>query len=107
MNHSAIRKHGLDTGVSLHGESLANSAYYWQCSVESRIEISQVVKEIRRHGATVHPIMTKEATKVITPLAISWGTGSVITAWDSSMSQLGNYDAIVVVRLPGTRSLSI
>ena len=47
--------------------------------------------------------MTKEATKVITPLAISWGTGSeVITAWDSSMSQLGNYDAIVVA--PATRN---
>ena len=93
-----------DTGVSLNGESLANKRILLAITGGiAAVESVKLSREIRRHGATVHPIMTKEATKVITPLAISWGTGSeVITAWDSSMSQLGNYDAIVVA--PATRN---
>ena len=93
-----------DTGVSLHGESLANKRILLAITGGiAAVESVKLSREIRRHGATVHPIMTKEATKVITPLAISWGTGSeVITDWDSSMSQLGNYDAILIA--PATRN---
>tara|TARA_B100000214_G_C23920856_1_gene605968 strand:+ start:129 stop:1316 length:1188 start_codon:yes stop_codon:yes gene_type:complete len=93
-----------DTGVSLHGESLANKRILLAITGGiAAVESVRLSREIRRHGATVHPIMTKEATKVITPLAISWGTGSeVITDWDSSMSQLGNYDAILIA--PATRN---
>ena len=93
-----------DTGVSLNGESLANKNILLAITGGiAAVESVKLSREIRRHGATVHPLMTKEATKVITPLAISWGSGSeVISDWDSSMSQLGTYDAIVVA--PATRN---
>jgi phosphopantothenoylcysteine decarboxylase/phosphopantothenate--cysteine ligase len=47
--------------------------------------------------------MSSDATRVISPLALSWGSGTeVITAWESSMAQLGDFDAVLVA--PATRN---
>ena len=93
-----------DTGVALQSETLSNRRILLAITGGiAAVESVKLSREMRRHGADVYPIMTKEATKVISPLAISWGSGSeVITDWNSSMSQLENFDAIVVA--PATRN---
>ena len=48
-------------------------------------------------------MMTTAACKVITPLAVGWASqGPVITEWKSDMSQLEQYDAILVA--PASRN---
>ena len=93
-----------DTGVALQSETLSNRRILLAITGGiAAVESVKLSREMRRHGADVYPIMTKEATKVISPLAISWGSGSeVIIDWNSSMSQLENFDAIVVA--PATRN---
>ena len=66
-------------------------------------ESIKLAREFRRHGAHVIPIMTQSAEKVISPLALSWGSGlDTITDWDPQMSQLGNFDGLLLA--PATRN---
>ena len=66
-------------------------------------ESIKLARELRRHGAHVIPIMTQSAEKVISPLALSWGSGlDTITDWDPQMSQLGNFDGLLLA--PATRN---
>ena len=66
-------------------------------------ESVKLSRELRRHGAEVFPMMTKSAEKVITPLALSWGSGiDVVTDWESEMSQLGGFDGLILA--PATRN---
>ena len=93
-----------DTGVSLIGNSLTGKRVI--LAVSGGIAATESVKlarELRRHGAEVFPMMTKSAEKVITPLALSWGSGvDVVTDWESEMSQLGTFDGLVLA--PATRN---
>ena len=93
-----------DTGVSQHSHSLSGRSILLAVSGGiAAVESVRLCRELRRHGATVSPMMTKEATKIISPLTLSWGSGTeVISSWESSMSQLDKYDAIVVA--PATRN---
>ena len=93
-----------DTGVTLHGETLANRRILLAITGGiAAVESIKLSREMRRHGAEVLPMMTKEATKVVTPLAVSWGAGSeAISDWNPSMAQLEAFDAIVVA--PATRN---
>ena len=51
------------------------------------VESVKLARELRRHGASVSPMMSKDATRVISPLALSWGSGvDVMTNWEPSMS---------------------
>jgi len=93
-----------DTGVSnlsncLYGKRIIFAVSGGIAATES-IKIS---RELRRHGAIVHPIMTKSAEKVVTPLALSWGSGlEVISDWEPKMSQLGRFDGLLLA--PATRN---
>ena len=93
-----------DTGVSAIGNSLDGKRVI--LAVSGGIAATESVKlarELRRHGAEVYPMMTKSAEKVITPLALSWGSGiSVVTDWESEMSQLGEFDGLILA--PATRN---
>ena len=93
-----------DTGVSVIGDSLEGKRVI--LAVSGGIAATESVKlarELRRHGAEVFPMMTKSAEKVITPLALSWGSGiDVMTDWESEMSQLGRFDGLVLA--PATRN---
>ena len=93
-----------DTGVSQLSNSLAGRKVLLAVTGGiAAVESIKLCRELRRHGALVSPMMTKEATKVITPLALSWGSNSdIISNWDSSMSQLDDYDGIIVA--PATRN---
>ena len=93
-----------DTGVLAIGNSLDGKRVI--LAVSGGIAATESVKlarELRRHGAEVYPMMTKSAEKVITPLALSWGSGiSVVTDWESEMSQLGEFDGLILA--PATRN---
>ena len=93
-----------DTGVSVIGNSLDGKRVI--LAVSGGIAATESVKlarELRRHGAEVFPMMTKSAEKVITPLALSWGSGiDVVTDWESEMSQLGGFDGLILA--PATRN---
>ena len=93
-----------DTGVSQLSNSLVGRKVLLAVTGGiAAVESIKLCRELRRHGALVSPMMTKEATKVITPLALSWGSNSdIISNWDSSMSQLDDYDGIIVA--PATRN---
>ena len=93
-----------DTGVSQLSNSLVGRKVLLAVTGGiAAVESIKLCRELRRHGANVSPMMTKEATKVITPLALSWGSNSdIISNWDSSMSQLDDYDGIIVA--PATRN---
>ena len=93
-----------DTGVSIKGNSLKNKNILF--AITGGIAASESVKitrELRRYGANLTVMMSKEAEKIITPLAVSWASGKeVITAWNHEMSQLEDYDAVLVA--PATRN---
>ena len=60
-------------------------------------EAVRISRELRRHGAELTVCMTPAATKVITPLAVEWGSQApVITDWDAEMAQLDGFDAILI-----------
>ena len=66
-------------------------------------ETVRICRELRRHGASVTVIMTTAATKVITPLAVEWASqGTVIYDWSAEMSQLENFDAVLIT--PASRN---
>ena len=93
-----------DTGVYIKGNSLKNKNILF--AITGGIAASESVKisrELRRYGANLTVMMSKEAEKIITPLAVSWASGKeVITAWNHKMSQLEDYDAVLVA--PATRN---
>ncbi|MBN28668.1 MAG: hypothetical protein CMB33_02185 [Euryarchaeota archaeon] len=93
-----------DTGVTKKGSSLEGKRVI--LAVSGGIAASESIKlarELRRHGAYVYPIMSKSAEQVISPLALSWGSGDqVITEWDPEMSQLGDFDGLILA--PATRN---
>jgi phosphopantothenoylcysteine decarboxylase/phosphopantothenate--cysteine ligase len=93
-----------DADVEFQGTSLGN--YRVLLVVTGGIAAVESVKlsrELRRHGATINILMTSEAEKIITPLALSWASGTTtLTGWDHKMSQLDEYDAILVA--PATRN---
>ena len=66
-------------------------------------ETVRICRELRRHGANISVIMTRASTKVITPLAVEWASQKdVITDWGGEMSQLEEFDAVLVT--PASRN---
>ena len=93
-----------DTGVTVQGHSLEGKRVILAVSGGiAATESIKLARELRRHGADVYPIMSKSAEKVISPLALSWGSGGqVITKWDPEMSQLSGFDGLILA--PATRN---
>ena len=93
-----------DTGVNQVSNSLAGRRIILAVTGGiAAVESVKLCRELRRHGALVSPMMTKEATKVISQLALSWGSGNeIVSNWDHSMSQLDGFDGIIVA--PATRN---
>ena len=93
-----------DTGVSIKGDSLKNKHILFAITGGiAATESIKVSRELRRYGANLTILMSKEAEKIITPLAISWASNSeVITGWNYEMSQLEDFDLVLVA--PATRN---
>ncbi len=95
---------GGDTGVRTLSECLLGKNIVLVISGGiAATESIKLARELRRHGARVYSVMTKSAEQVITPLAVSWGSGfDVLTDWDPKMSQLGGFDGLLLA--PATRN---
>ncbi|MFL2974861.1 MAG: phosphopantothenoylcysteine decarboxylase [Candidatus Thalassarchaeaceae archaeon] len=95
---------GEDTGVTAQGSSLDGKRVILAVSGGiAATESIKLARELRRHGATVFPMMSNSAEGVISPLALSWGSGvEVITKWDPEMSQLDDFDGLILA--PATRN---
>tara|TARA_B100000586_G_C20083271_1_gene416409 strand:- start:239 stop:1438 length:1200 start_codon:yes stop_codon:yes gene_type:complete len=93
-----------DTGVEVSSRCLAGRTVLFAVSGGiAAVESVKLARELRRHGATVVSMMTSSAERVITPLALSWGSGAeVITDWDSEMAQLDGFDGVLLA--PATRN---
>ena len=93
-----------DLDVEPRGESLSGREVLMIVSGGiAAVESVKLSREIRRHGAELSIIITNEANKIITPLALSWASDSpIITNWDSKMQQLSKFDVILVA--PATRN---
>ena len=93
-----------DTDVDQHSNALGGK--HVALGVTGGIAATETVRlcrELRRHGAEITVLMTTAATKVITPLAVEWASqGDVITDWTAEMSQLDEFDAILIA--PASRN---
>ena len=66
-----------DLGVEVQGDSLGGRNVLLVVSGGiAAVESVKLSREIRRHGANLSIIMTKDANKVITPLALSWASAT-------------------------------
>ena len=93
-----------DTGVEILSSSLEGKHILVIVSGGiAAVESVRLCREFRRHSAQLSIMMSKEAGKIITPLALSWASGQeVLTDWESDMKQLDGYDVVLVA--PATRN---
>ena len=93
-----------DADVKTHGRSLAQRRVLLLVTGGiAAVESVRLSRELRRHGAALSIMMTGEAEKIITPLALSWASNTeAMTGWEHEMAQLDAYDAVLVA--PATRN---
>jgi len=93
-----------DSGVEVSSRCLAGRTVLLAVSGGiAAVESVKLARELRRHEATVVSMMTSSAGRVISPLALSWGSGAeVLTEWDSKMAQLDGFDGVLLA--PATRN---
>ncbi len=72
------------------------------CGGIAAVDSVRILRELRRHSCEVVVIMTHSAQQIISPLAIEWASrGPVILDWESDMTQLDTFDAVLLS--PATR----
>ena len=93
-----------DSAVSIAGSSLTGKTVHLVVTGGiAAVETVRLARELRRHGASLAVTMTDEATKIITPLAVGWATGSQVNVgWSSDLPGLEVPDIVVVA--PATRN---
>ena len=93
-----------DTGVAIHSDALLGKRVLLAITGGiAAVESVRLARELRRHQADLTVIMTEEATKIITPLAVSWGSDTIVhQGWSSEMSQLDDFDVTLIA--PATRN---
>lgn len=93
-----------DSDVQLSGDSLKGKVVHLVVTGGiAAVETVRLARELRRHGAEIIVTMTSEATKIISPLAVGWATGSEVnTGWSSDLPGLDSSDLVLVA--PATRN---
>ena len=93
-----------DTGVAIQSNALLGKRVLLAISGGiAAVESVKLARELRRHQADLTVIMSEEATKIITPLAVSWGSDTTVHhGWNSKMSQLDGFDVTLIA--PATRT---
>ena len=93
-----------DSDVQLSGDSLKGKVVHLVVTGGiAAVETVRLARELRRHGAEIIVTMTSEATKIISPLAVGWATGSEVnTGWSSDLPGLDSPDLVLVA--PATRN---
>ena len=94
-----------DTGVELAGTSLVGQRVLFGISGGiAAVDSVRIARELRRHGADVAVCMTHSALRIINSLPLKWATGiEPIVDWEGDMTQLEEFDAVLVA--PATRNL--
>ena len=79
-----------DTGVEIRGSSLEGKKILFLVSGGiAAVESVRLSRQLRRHKAELTIMMSKEAEKIISPLALSWASGEqILTDWNPKMQQL-------------------
>ena len=93
-----------DLGVEIISDSLKGKrVLYLVTGGIAAVDSVKVSRELRRHGAEINCMMTSDAKKIISELALSWGSkAEVISDWNHEMTQLNEYDVLLVA--PATRN---
>ena len=93
-----------DLGVEIISDSLlGKKVLFLVTGGIAAVDSVRVSRELRRHGADINCMMTSSAKKIISELALSWGSkAEVISDWNHEMAQLNKYDIILVA--PATRN---
>jgi phosphopantothenoylcysteine decarboxylase/phosphopantothenate--cysteine ligase len=93
-----------DTGVKILSSSLKDKKVLLIVSGGiAAVESVRLSRELRRHQAHLTIMLSREAEKIISPLALSWASGEdILTDWNPEMKQLEDYDSILVA--PATRN---
>ncbi|DAC62796.1 MAG TPA: bifunctional phosphopantothenoylcysteine decarboxylase/phosphopantothenate--cysteine ligase CoaBC [Candidatus Poseidoniales archaeon] len=93
-----------DTGVVVRGSSMKGKKVLFLVSGGiAAVESVRLSRELRRHQAQLTIMMSRDAEKIISPLALSWASGQdILTDWNPKMQQLENYDTVLVA--PATRN---
>jgi phosphopantothenoylcysteine decarboxylase/phosphopantothenate--cysteine ligase len=64
-----------DTGVDVHSDTLSGKRVLVLVTGGiAAVESVRLTRELRRHQAELTVMMSKEATKIITPLALAWAS---------------------------------
>ena len=93
-----------DTGVAFHSDALLGKRVLLAIAGGiAAVESVRLARELRRHQPDLTVIMSEDATKIISPLAVSWGSDTIVhQGWSSQMSQLEAFDMILIA--PATRN---
>ena len=93
-----------DTGVDIQSDALLGKRILLAITGGiAAVESVRLSRELRRHQASITVMMTNEATKIISPLAVSWASRvEVLSDWSPEMAQLDEFDLILVA--PATRN---
>lgn len=93
-----------DTGVAIHSDALAGKRVLLAITGGiAAVESVRLARELRRHQAELTVVMSSEATKVLTPLAVAWAADvQVHEGWTAEMAQLDEHDLVLVA--PATRN---
>ena len=61
------------------------------------VELVKIIRELRRHGASVFPRFTPSVGAFISPLAVEWAAGRpVITSLEADVDHLDPYDLVLL-----------
>ncbi len=87
-----------DRGVVRKGEHLANATIdFIVAGGIAAIETPRIIRELRRYGATIRPVLTEAGQQFITPLSLEWASrNSVLTQLSGSAEHITNADAVIV-----------
>jgi phosphopantothenoylcysteine decarboxylase/phosphopantothenate--cysteine ligase len=67
------------------------------CGGIGAVESVKLIRELRRHGATVAPFFTNEASRFISPLSVEWAAGNpVMLVAGPEVDHLEDYDLVIV-----------
>lgn len=91
-NHLSDR--GVETKSSrLNGKRLGFAV----CGGIGAVEVVKLIRELRRHGASVAPFATPSMSRFITPLSVEWAAGEkLLTEAQAEVDHLEEFDLVIV-----------
>jgi phosphopantothenoylcysteine decarboxylase / phosphopantothenate---cysteine ligase len=87
-----------DRAVSAKSSRLSGKRVaFGVCGGIGSVEVVKIIRELRRHGAEVHPFLTPSVEKFVTALSIEWAAGrKPVREADAPVEYLEDFDALVV-----------